>query len=110
MPVFAPTNDAFAKLDTTTLEFLQSEEGADTLEGILLYHMVPGLAYADGVSVDDTATTLKGSNITVTEATGNRIVINGVSNIVEADVLARNGMIHVVGRFFSLSLGSLTTF
>jgi Fasciclin domain len=52
---------------------------------------------------------LEGSNITVTEATGNRIVINGVSNIVEADVLARNGMIYVVGRFFSLSLGSRTT-
>jgi uncharacterized surface protein with fasciclin (FAS1) repeats len=81
------------------LDFLRSEEGADALENILLYHVVPGLAYADGVSVDDTATTLEGSNITVTEAGDTLvIIINGVSTILEADVLARNGVIHVVGK------------
>jgi uncharacterized surface protein with fasciclin (FAS1) repeats len=101
LAVFAPSNDAFAKLDRTTLDFLRSEEGADALENILLYHVVSGLAYADGVSVDDTVTTLEGSAITVTEA-GNTIVINGVSTVLEADVLARNGVIHVVGKLFRL--------
>jgi uncharacterized surface protein with fasciclin (FAS1) repeats len=95
--VFAPTNDAFAKLESTTMDFLRSEEGADALENILLYHVIPGLAYADGVSADDTAATLEGSNITVTEA-GDTIVINGVSTILEADVLARNGVVHIVGK------------
>ena len=96
--VFAPTNDAFAKLDITTLKFLLSERGADSLESILLYHVVSGLAYADGVSVDDTATTLEGSNITVTEV-DKAIVINGVSTIITPDLLARNGVLQVVGKF-----------
>ncbi|CAB9503740.1 beta-induced protein ig-h3 [Seminavis robusta] len=94
--VFAPTNQAFAALDQTTLEFLMSEEGADALESILLYHVVPGIAYSSGVEMDDTAVTLEGSNITVTEADGDTIVINGVANLLQGDILARNGVIHII--------------
>ena len=93
--VFAPNNDAFAKLDAETLELLSSPEGAGLLEDILLYHVVPGVAYAQGVEVGDTAITLHGGNISVTSIEPN-LVINGEANVISADILTRNGVIHII--------------
>lgn len=93
--VFAPNNDAFSKLDLDTLQLLLSPEGADTLEDILRYHVVPGVAYAQGVEEGDTAITLNGDNITVTSIDPD-LVVNGVATVISADILTRNGVIHVI--------------
>lgn len=93
--VFAPNNDAFAKLDAATLELLASPEGAEMLEEILLFHVVPGIAYASGVQVDDAAITLQGGNITVTSIEPN-LVLDGQSTVISADILTRNGVIHII--------------
>jgi len=93
--VFAPNNDAFAKLDAATLEMLVAPEGAGLLEDILLYHVVSGVAYASGVEEGDTAATLHGANITVSSINPN-LVINGVATVISGDILTRNGVIHIV--------------
>lgn len=60
--VFAPTDDAFAKIDPATLETLKTD--ADLLTGILTYHVVPGQAAPDQVPGDHK--TVQGANVTVT--------------------------------------------
>lgn len=93
--VFAPTNEAFAKLDKKTLKFLTSPEGAKKLKEILMYHVIPNRFESsdiEGVSAKNTA--LKDEILCI-------YVDNGVakvndSTIVEADVKASNGVIHVI--------------
>jgi len=93
--VFAPTNTAFEDLDEDTLTFLRSEEGLETLTDILLYHVSPGIAYADGVEVGDAAESLQGSNITVTKA-GKNVELNDAATVEIADILASNGVLHAI--------------
>ena len=104
--VFAPTNDAFAKLDSKTLSSLLEEENQKALANILTYHVVSGkLAASDVVaalkkgngSVDLTA--LNGQVINVMQKDG-KIWLkdsNGnYSEIVATDVMGSNGVIHVI--------------
>ena len=104
--VFAPTNDAFAKLDSKTLSSLLEEENKKVLANILTYHVVSGkLAASDVVaalkkgngSVDLTA--LNGQVISVMQKDG-KIWLkdsNGnYSEIVATDVMGSNGVIHVI--------------
>ena len=104
--VFAPTNDAFAKLDSKTLSSLLEEENKKALANILTYHVVSGkLAASDVVaalkkgngSVDLTA--LNGQVINVMQKDG-KIWLkdsNGnYSEIVATDVMGSNGVIHVI--------------
>ena len=104
--VFAPTNDAFAKLDSKTLSSLLEEENKKVLANILTYHVVSGkLAASDVVaalkkgngSVDLTA--LNGQVINVMQKDG-KIWLkdsNGnYSEIVATDVMGSNGVIHVI--------------
>ena len=104
--VFAPTNDAFAKLDSKTLSSLLEEENKKVLANILTYHVVSGkLAASDVVaalkkgngSVDLTA--LNGQVINVMQKDG-KIWLkdsNGnYSEIVATDVMGTNGVIHVI--------------
>ena len=104
--VFAPTNDAFAKLDSNTLSSLLEKENQKALANILTYHVVSGkLAASDVVaalekgngSVDLTA--LNGQVINVMQKDG-KIWLkdsNGnYSEIVATDVMGSNGVIHVI--------------
>lgn len=104
--VFAPTNDAFAKLDSKTLSSLLEKENQKALANILTYHVVSGkLAASDVVaalkkgngSVDLTA--LNGQVINVMQKDG-KIWLkdsNGnYSEIVATDVMGSNGVIHVI--------------
>ncbi|MDT8413758.1 MAG: fasciclin domain-containing protein [Flavobacteriaceae bacterium] len=104
--VFAPTNDAFAKVDAATLESLLKPENKAALSGILTYHVVAGkLAAADVVKAlaDGNGTvslkTLNGQMITVTQKDGKIWLLdqNGnYSEIVKTDVMGSNGVIHVI--------------
>ena len=90
--VFAPTDEAFAKLPAGTVEALLKDPKA--LSNILLYHVVPGAVKAAAVTDGLTAKTLQGSPVTFKVMDG-KAMIDG-ANIVATDVMASNGVIHVI--------------
>lgn len=94
--VFAPTNDAFAKLPPGTLDDLLKPENKDKLRSILLYHVVPGKYDANAVMSMTTLKTAEGDNLTITTADGKTMVGNGkaMATIIKTDVPASNGTIH----------------
>ena len=92
--VFAPTDDAFAKLPEGTVENLLKPENKDQLTAILTYHVVPG-SYGSGAVISmPSADTLQGSSLTFT-ADDSGVMVNS-AKVVQADVSASNGVIHVI--------------
>lgn len=91
--VFAPTDDAFAALPEGTVEGLLADIPA--LTNILTYHVVSGKVYAAQVVELSAATTLQGTDITI-EVTDSGVVLNGTVNVIITDVIASNGVIHVI--------------
>jgi uncharacterized surface protein with fasciclin (FAS1) repeats len=89
--VFAPTDEAFAKLPAGTVESLLTDPAA--LKKILLYHVVAGEVPASQVVASSTLQTLQGGSITVT--TGGGVKVND-ANVTATDIWARNGIIHVI--------------
>lgn len=92
--VFAPTNEAFAKLPEGTVESLLKPENKDKLISILTYHVVPGKVYAKQVVSLSDAKTVEGSKIAINTANGKVMVDN--ANVVKTDIKAKNGVIHVI--------------
>ncbi len=90
--VFAPTDEAFAKLPAGTVEGLLKDPKA--LGNILLYHVISGEVKAAAVTNGLSAKTLQGSPVAFTVSDG-KAMING-ANIVATDVMASNGVIHVI--------------
>jgi uncharacterized surface protein with fasciclin (FAS1) repeats len=92
--VFAPTDEAFSKLPAGTVENLLKPENKDQLTAILTYHVVPGKLASGDVVGSDSATTLQGDNLAfATDSDG--VKVNG-ARVVQADVNASNGVIHVI--------------
>jgi transforming growth factor-beta-induced protein len=92
--VFAPTDDAFAALPAGTVEDLLKPENLETLQGILLYHVVAGkIMAADAVALDRAETAL-GQSVMVKSEMGS-VYINDAQVII-ADIEASNGVIHVI--------------
>eukprot|EP00977_Amphora_coffeiformis_P012693 scaffold3199_cov165-Amphora_coffeaeformis.AAC.16 len=92
--VFAPSKKAFAALDASTLNFLESRQGRDTLADTLSYHVLPEVISAASLAEYDVISTLLGPNITVTASTGT-VLINGAT-VLESDQLVRNGIVHMI--------------
>jgi len=92
--VFAPTDEAFAKLPAGTVESLLKPENKDKLTAILTYHVVPGEIMAADVVKLDEANTVNGEMLKVTTS-GNSVMIND-ANVTAADISASNGVIHVI--------------
>jgi uncharacterized surface protein with fasciclin (FAS1) repeats len=92
--VFAPTNDAFAALPEGTVDTLLADPTGD-LTQILLYHVVDGAAKAADVVGLDSVTTLNGAPISI-EVVGDGVVLNGTVNVTATDIMATNGVIHVI--------------
>lgn len=92
--VFAPTDEAFAKLPAGTVESLLKPENKDQLVAILTYHVVAGNVQAADVVKLTSATTVNGSDVKVSVKDG--VVFINDSRVVAADVEASNGVIHVV--------------
>jgi uncharacterized surface protein with fasciclin (FAS1) repeats len=104
--VFAPTDDAFAKLPAGTVDTLVKPENKDTLTRILTYHVVPGKisskelagrikkghgkATLKTVQGEDLTATMSGGKIMLTDAKG------GIATVTTADVFQSNGVIHVI--------------
>merc|ERR1719420_1006354 len=91
--VFAPTDDAFAALPAGTVESLLLPENLTTLQDILKYHVVPAKVLSTDLSLNQKAPTLEGSDVTVTSL--DPVKINE-SEVIQADVMASNGVIHVI--------------
>lgn len=94
--VFAPTDEAFAKLPKGTVESLLKPENKDKLRGILLYHVVDGRVFSNDAIDAKSANTLQGGEIKVS-AKGKSVMIND-AKVVSADIDASNGVIHVINR------------
>ncbi len=92
--VFAPTDDAFAKLPAGTVETLLKPENLEQLKSILLYHVVSGKVLADQVVTLESADTVLGKPVTIKVMDG-KVYVND-SQVVLTDVLASNGVIHVI--------------
>jgi uncharacterized surface protein with fasciclin (FAS1) repeats len=95
--VFAPTNDAFAKLPAGTVETLLEPANKDQLTSILTYHVVPAELMAADVTAGDVKT-VNGAKFTV--STDGGVVITdgngGSAKVVKTDIVASNGVIHVI--------------
>ena len=89
--VFAPTDEAFAKLPEGTVEALLKDKEA--LRKILLYHVVSGEVKAADVVKLDSAETLNGQSVTINTKDGVRV--NG-AKVIKTDIMAKNGVIHVI--------------
>ena len=92
--VFAPTDEAFAKLPSGTVESLLKEENKDQLTAILTYHVVPGKVMSQDVAGIDEARTVNGKMIDV-EVDGSAVKVNDAT-VTQADIAAANGVIHVI--------------
>jgi uncharacterized surface protein with fasciclin (FAS1) repeats len=90
--VFAPTNDAFAALPAGLVDKLLLEENKDVLVKILTYHVVSGAVLAADVTAGEVPS-VEGQNITVTTEGG--VMVNN-ANVVATDIIASNGVIHVI--------------
>ncbi len=91
--VFAPTDEAFAKLPQQTLSDLLKRENKEKLTAILTYHVVPGKITASQVASISKAITVQGQSLTVDTKDG--VKIND-AKVIAADVEASNGVIHVI--------------
>ena len=92
--VFAPTDEAFAMLPEGTVEELLKPENLETLQNILLYHVVPGKVMAADVTALESAETASGQTVAIKTDMGN-VNIND-AKVVITDIETSNGVIHVI--------------
>jgi uncharacterized surface protein with fasciclin (FAS1) repeats len=94
LTVFAPTDEAFAKLPEGTVEMLLKPENKDKLQAVLLYHVVEGKVMSEQVVTLTSAKTLQGDTVDISVKMGKVYVDD--AQVIAADVEASNGVIHVI--------------
>ena len=94
LTVFAPTDEAFAKLPKGTVETLLKPENKEKLVAILTYHVAGGSYPAAKVVKTDSIKSLQGQNITVS-VTDDGVKVDK-ANVIATDVMCSNGVIHVI--------------
>ena len=92
--VFAPTDEAFAKLPAGTVETLLKPENKAMLVSVLTYHVVPGSVLASDVVTLSDAPTLNGQQITIA-VKGDKVMIDN-ARVIKTDIETSNGVIHVI--------------
>ena len=92
--VFAPTDEAFAKLPAGTIETLLKPENKAKLQRILTYHVVAGKVMAADVMKMTSAKAVSGDSLDISARNGT--VMADTSRVVKADIVATNGVIHVI--------------
>ena len=90
--VFAPTDEAFAKLPAGALDKLLADK--EKLKAVLLYHVVAGKVTAKDVVKLTSAKTVQGGSVTIA-VKGEKVMVDGAT-VATADVMASNGVIHVI--------------
>ena len=94
LTVFLPDDAAFGKLPPSDIEFLKSEDGKDSLTRLLLYHAVGASVPSILVSTGSVTTLAEADIDIVVSAAG--VEINGESMVVKTDLLASNGVVHII--------------
>jgi uncharacterized surface protein with fasciclin (FAS1) repeats len=92
--VFAPTDEAFAKLPAGTVEDLLKPENKDKLVAVLTYHVVAGKVKAKDVVKLTSADTVQGSSVDI-KVKGDTVYVDN-AKVVKTDIKASNGIIHVI--------------
>ena len=92
--VFAPTNDAFNKLPSGTVETLLKPENKEKLQNILKYHVVSGKVMAKDAMGLSEAKAVSGETFTIEQKNG-AVYVDG-AKVVKADLACKNGVIHVI--------------
>jgi uncharacterized surface protein with fasciclin (FAS1) repeats len=92
--VFAPTDDAFAKLPDGVVADLLKPENVDRLRAVLTYHVVAGSVPASEVVKLDSAKTVNGQTVDIV-VDGAKVMVDS-ANVVITDIMASNGVIHVI--------------
>lgn len=91
--VFAPTDEAFAKMPQETLDELLQPENKNRLAAILAYHVVPGKVTSNEMIASSSATTLQGQKVNISKKDGVKI---NQAKLIITDVEATNGVIHII--------------
>jgi uncharacterized surface protein with fasciclin (FAS1) repeats len=92
--VFAPTDSAFAKLPPGTVDGLLAD--VPTLKSLLLYHVVSGQMMAADLMKMTKLGSMAGDSIAVMVMPDGKVMLNNSANVIQADVAAKNGVVHVV--------------
>ena len=93
--VFAPTDEAFAKLPAGTVDDLLKPENIDKLKSILTYHVVPAKVLAADVADGASAPTLLADNSLSFDIQDGNVFV-GTAQVVQTDIVTSNGVIHVI--------------
>uniref|UniRef100_A0A8C7GII4 Periostin, osteoblast specific factor b n=1 Tax=Oncorhynchus kisutch TaxID=8019 RepID=A0A8C7GII4_ONCKI len=91
--LFAPTNDAFAKLDSDVLQRLMGDKGV--LQALLNFHMLNSVQCSEGIMSGQTFETLEGHNIEI-GCDGDSLTVNGIKMVLKKDIVTANGVIHLI--------------
>jgi uncharacterized surface protein with fasciclin (FAS1) repeats len=92
--VFAPTDEAFAKVPKATLDALLADK--DKLKAVLLYHVVPGkVMAADAIKLDGKSAKMVSGAEAKISVMGGTVMVNQ-AHVTKADIAAKNGVIHVI--------------
>uniref|UniRef100_A0A8C8CS41 Periostin n=1 Tax=Oncorhynchus tshawytscha TaxID=74940 RepID=A0A8C8CS41_ONCTS len=91
--LFAPTNDAFAKLDSDVLQRLMGDKGV--LQALLNFHMLNSVQCSEGIMSGQTFETLEGHNIEI-GCDGESLTVNGIKMVLKKDIVTTNGVIHLI--------------
>lgn len=92
--VFAPTDEAFAALPEGTVEKLLLPENQEVLAQILSYHVIPGAVPSSDIE-SGAVSTVEGADVNIAVDTDG-VMVNETATVIEPDVLADNGVIHVI--------------
>ena len=92
--VFAPTDEAFAKLPPGTVEDLLKPENKEKLVAILTYHVVPGTDFASQIAKMKSVKTVNGQTLAIS-VDGSTVMV-GNAKVIKTDILCSNGVIHVI--------------
>ena len=93
--VFAPTDEAFSKLPGGTIESLLKPENIEQLVSVLTYHVIPGKVLSSDIPMGSTqVSSVQGSAVTIKKS-GGTVSVNQAT-VVQADVDATNGVIHII--------------
>ncbi|XP_036420888.1 periostin, osteoblast specific factor b isoform X2 [Colossoma macropomum] len=91
--LFAPTNDAFSKLDGDVMERLMGDKGV--LQALLKYHLLDSVQCSEAIMTGTSYETLEGTNIEI-GCDGDSLTVNGIKMVLKKDIVTTNGVIHLI--------------